>query len=83
MIIIIVLILVCSVSGIYCNENCSSEKLHHAVLVVGYGTDSSNQDYWIVKNSWGEKWGENGYIRMCRNKNNNCGIATSGIYPIV
>ena len=41
--------------GIYWNSECGTtiDDVDHAVLVVGYGTDPwSNQDYWIVKNSW-------------------------------
>jgi C1A family cysteine protease len=70
-------------SGIYYSSNCSSSDLNHGVTVVGYGTSSTGLDYYIVKNSWGSTWGENGYIYMSRNRNNNCGIATAGSYPIV
>ncbi|XP_075825519.1 procathepsin L-like isoform X3 [Microtus pennsylvanicus] len=69
--------------GMYYEPNCSSSKLDHAVLVVGYGEESDGKKYWLVKNSWGASWGMNGYIKMARDRNNNCGIATHAVYPTV
>ncbi|XP_067367167.1 cathepsin S, ortholog2, tandem duplicate 1 [Channa argus] len=68
-------------SGVYDDPSCS-QATNHAVLAVGYGT-LSTQDYWLVKNSWGTSFGDGGYIRMSRNKNDQCGIALYGCYPLI
>lgn len=62
-------------SGIYDDPKCSSMNLDHAVGCVGYGVENGAK-YWIDRNSWGEMWGEKGYIRMARDKDNQCGVAT-------
>ncbi|KAM9722759.1 cathepsin S, ortholog2, tandem duplicate 1 [Menidia menidia] len=68
-------------SGVYNDPSCS-QSVNHAVLAVGYGT-LNGQDYWLIKNSWGTTFGDQGYIRMSRNRNDQCGIALYGCYPIM
>jgi len=67
-------------SGVYSDSKCSSTNLDHAVTVVGYGTNKG-QNYFIIRNSWGTTWGEEGYMRMMRNGKNFCGVATYACYP--
>ncbi|XP_026677415.1 cathepsin L-like [Diaphorina citri] len=69
--------------GVYYEPECNSTQLDHAVLVVGYGTDENGNDYWLVKNSWNTTWGDEGYIKMARNRENNCGVASSASFPLV
>ncbi len=47
------------VSGVYSDYRCDPENINHGVLAVGYGNEGG-LDYWLVKNSWGDSWGENG-----------------------
>lgn len=54
------------------------------MLLVGYGTEpQTGEEYWLLKNSWGIYWGEGGYMKLARNKNNMCGIAYSALLPII
>ena len=68
-------------SGVFTEDHCSSSHLDHAVTVIGYGHEDG-KDFWLVKNSWGDDWGEDGYIKMQRNYNNMCGIAHSAKYAV-
>ena len=54
--------------GIYCDDTGATEMVH-AVSVVGYGEEDGNK-YWLVRNSWGTQWGEQGFFRVCRGSNN-------------
>ncbi|XP_003385986.1 PREDICTED: cathepsin L1-like [Amphimedon queenslandica] len=69
-------------SGVFYDSDCSSSRLNHGVLVVGYGTYYDGTEYYIVKNSWSSDWGDKGYVLMARNKDNNCGIASAASYPV-
>ena len=74
-------------TGIYYDADCTpknpSYQGGHAVIAVGFGTDPSEGDYWIVRNSWGPDWGIKGYILMARNRGNLCSIASWATYPLI
>ncbi|KAJ4950749.1 hypothetical protein NE237_027581 [Protea cynaroides] len=68
--------------GIYNGQDCGTNP-NHAGLIVGYGSEGG-VDYWIVKNSWGLEWGDNGYMKMQRGVglSGACGLAMNANYPI-
>jgi C1A family cysteine protease len=72
-------------SGVITSSSCYT-SLDHGVLAVGYGTENGIE-YYLVKNSWGESWGENGYVKIGRSDSTNdagiCGIAMDPSFPTV
>ena len=73
-------------AGIYSDLDCGFQ-LDHGVLLIGYGYDKDlDMKYWIIKNSWGSSWGENGYIRIQKNIDDDrglCGIAMQPSIPLL
>ncbi|CAH2034246.1 unnamed protein product, partial [Thlaspi arvense] len=70
--------------GVYNAPDCGI-IVNHGVTLVGYGTSPEGIKYWLAKNSWGETWGENGYIRLRRDvewPQGMCGLAQYASYPI-
>ncbi|EOA25878.1 hypothetical protein CARUB_v10019256mg [Capsella rubella] len=70
--------------GIFEDEDCGTH-LTHAVTIVGYGTSEEGIKYWLLKNSWGEQWGEDGYMRIKRDVDapeGACGLAKLAFYPL-
>jgi len=64
--------------GVFDGCNNVNPDIDHLVQLVGYGTDPTAGTFWLVRNSWGSDWGEDGYIRLLRHTSNNpCGIDTS------
>lgn len=71
--------------GILDSASCGT-ALDHAVEIVGYGSENG-MDYWIVRNSWSNTWGENGYVRIKKTSSTNdigiCGIAAEPSFLVV
>ena len=70
-------------TGVLSISNCPTRRqdMDHAMVAVGYGYDNVlKSSYWIVKNSWGEKWGENGYLRLAKDAGNMCGITSMAYF---
>lgn len=66
-------------SGLFRDDYCETPAaVDHAMTMVGY-----DKEAWIVKNSWGEEWGNLGYVRMSRAIENHCGISDYAYFPIV
>jgi len=63
------------------SKDCGS-ALDHAITAVGYGTDESGQDYYLVRNSWGKGWGDEGYAKIGRNGDGYgiCGIQEISVW---
>jgi len=53
------------------------------VLAVGYGTDPTAGEYFLIKNSWADSWGLNGYAKIAATADNICGILTSPSFPTI
>lgn len=72
-------------SGVITSETCGT-NLDHGVLIVGYGTENGVK-YWLVKNSWSDSWGDEGYVKIERSDSTNdegiCGVAMQPSFPIV
>lgn len=69
-------------SGIYSSDDCqnTTQDVNHAVLAIGFGKENG-EEYWLVKNSWSDSWGDEGYFKIKRGVNM-CGIAVCNSYPM-
>jgi cathepsin H len=62
-----------------CGGGGGPEQVYHSMTIIGYGK-MDGESYWIVKNSWGERWGDKGYAKISMN-GENCGIRDEIIIP--
>ncbi|CAI5712351.1 unnamed protein product [Hyaloperonospora brassicae] len=61
-------------------ELASKDDVNHALVLVGYGTDAVEGDYWILKNSYGSAWGASGFMKLLADTKVNCGL---NIFPVI
>ncbi len=67
--------------GIFSSSSLCGTDLDHAVTAVGYGVDNG-REFYIIKNSFGPDWGENGYIKLGIEKGKGvCGIQMWSFWP--
>merc|ERR1719263_2259801 len=68
--------------GVLDSTDCVTD-LDHAVIAVGWGTDETAGDYYIVRNSWGASWGDKGYIKIAAVEGDGiCGIQMQPSFPV-
>jgi C1A family cysteine protease len=75
----------CTLNDTICSTQCNTNlfKSDHIVMLVGYGVDEeSKEEYWILRNSWSEFWGEGGYMRIAID-GNPCGASNKATFPII
>ena len=71
--------------GIIDSDKCGTDTFHY-VVIVGYGKDTEHTglDYWLVRNEWGNDWGDNGYCKIARSYGDGyCAINHKPLYPTV
>jgi cathepsin F len=71
----------CEAGAIDTAPGCDPDYLDHAVLLVGYG-EEDGVPFWVIKNSWGEEWGEDGFYRVARGENH-CGLSNMAVTSVV
>lgn len=66
----------------YNGDLASKNDVNHRLVLVGYGSDASLGDYWILKNSYSNSWGENGFMKLLADHKANCGLNIFSVVPV-